>query len=326
MSKNNPSDKISVVVAIYNIENCLRSCIESILNQTYENLEIVLVDDGSTDASGEICDSYAKSDKRIVTIHKKNGGLSDARNSGIDIAKGRFITFIDGDDTIEKDYVSTLYDTIISDNSDISIAGHNIVRQSGIVKKCASKHKVYSPEDALREILYDREIDLSAWGKLYKTSLFEKIRYPKGKLYEDSATTYRLFDAAKAISVIPKTKYNYIIRSTSITNEAFNPRKFELITSTSEMCEYVTSKYPSLAKAAERRMMWAHLSTLAQLSNAKKPKHADIDRLMGYIKTHRKAVLSDENISKRDRLSLQLTKLGFRGFCVAWKLYKRGRK
>ncbi len=325
MSKSNSISAISVVVAIYNIEKCLRACIESILSQTHKKLEVILVDDGSTDNSGKICDEFAKSDERVIVIHKANGGLSDARNFGINKATAPYITFIDGDDTIEKDYIETLYSTIHSDNSDIAVIGHNIVRKSGIVKKCSSQKITYQPEDALREILYDREVDLSAWGKLYKTTLFKKTRYPKGRLYEDSATTYKLFDSANAISVIPEAKYNYIIRSTSITNEEFSPRKFELITSTEEMCGYVIKKYPKLRQAAERRMIWAYLSTLAQLSTSKNPKRSDINRLMGYIKAHRKTVLSDKNISKRDRLSLHLTRLGFKGFSIAWKIYKRVR-
>lgn len=320
------SPLISVIVPIYNVGEYVSKCIDSIIRQTYRNIEIILVDDGSTDKSGEICDLYSKKDKRIVVIHKKNGGLSDARNAGIDVAKGQFITLVDGDDYIDKDYVSLLYETLSTNSSDISVVGHKIIRASKTIIKCASRSKTYSPKEALKEILYDREIDLSAWGKLYDARLFKKIRFPVGRIYEDSATTYRLFDTARSITAIPAAKYNYIIRASSITNESFNKRKFELLTSTREMCEYIKNKYPTLEKAANRRMMWAYISTLAQLSNSKDPKRKDINSLMNYIKKHRNNVLADRNISKRDRFSLLLTKLGFRGFRIAWRIYRRGHR
>lgn len=325
MQKQANEPTVSVVVAIYNVSDYLKKCVDSILDQTYDKLEIILVDDGSTDNSGEICDDYEKADNRVLALHKTNGGLSDARNAGIKKSTGEYITFIDGDDYIDRDYIETLIDSIRKYDSDISIVGHKIKYPKNIYEKRASKSEVFSPEDALREILYDREIDLSAWGKLYKTSLFNGVRYPKGRLFEDSATTYLLFDKAKKISVAPKSKYNYIIRSTSITNTGFNSKKYDLIASTQEMTDFIINKYPNLKSACERRMMWAHLSTLTQLAKSKNPSKNDINKLMSYIKKQRKAILEDKNISKRDRLSLYSTYFGFTGFKLSWKIYSKGR-
>ena len=120
-------DLISVVVPIYNVENYIKKCVDSILSQTYKNLEIILVDDGSPDNCPQICDEYAQKDNRIKVIHKENGGLSDARNAGIDISKGKFITFIDSDDYIEKDYVEVLYNSIKENASDMAIGSHKAI-------------------------------------------------------------------------------------------------------------------------------------------------------------------------------------------------------
>ena len=199
-------DLITVVVPIYKVEKYLEKCIDSIIKQTYENLEIILVDDGSPDKCPQICDEYAKKDSRIKVIHKKNGGLSDARNAGIDIAKGEYITFVDSDDYIEKDYVEVLYDSIKENDSDMAIGSHKVIYENGtILNKETGEKSVLDAKTVLERILYDENIDLSAWAKLYKTELFEEIRYPKGRVFEDAATTYKLVDKSKKISIVSKS-------------------------------------------------------------------------------------------------------------------------
>ena len=249
---------ISVVVPIYKVEEYINKCLDSIINQTYKNLEIILVDDGSPDNCGKICDDYVKKDKRIKVIHKINGGLSDARNKGIEKAKGEYITFIDSDDYIEKEYVELLYKTIIEEDSDIAIGSHTVLYETGMeLKKATGEKTLLTPKKVLERILYDDNIDYSAWAKLYKIELFKKIKYPKGRLFEDAATTYKLIDSSKKIAINSKSIYNYIIRNNSITNAAFSKKKMDLIISTKEMCNYIKDKYPDLEKACNRRLMWA---------------------------------------------------------------------
>ncbi|MBP5633740.1 glycosyltransferase [Candidatus Saccharibacteria bacterium] len=317
---------ITVAVAVYNIEKYVGKCIDSIISQKYRNLEIILVNDGSTDKSGLVCDEYAKKDKRIAVIHQKNGGLSSARNAGIKAAKGEYIAFVDGDDYVDENYISALYDAITEKKADIAIAGHTIIYPNKSIEKKSSESLLLAPEDALREILYDRNIDISSWGKLYKKELFANISFPDGQLFEDSATTYKLFIAAKQIVVIPESHYSYFIREGSITNTGFSRKKLDLLKSTKDMADDIVALYPDLKQAAERRLMWAHLSTLAVMASSKNVPASDRKMVFSYIRANRASVLKDPNIQKRDRMSLYISYFGYRFFKLFWNAYKRGRK
>ena len=315
------NDLISVVIPVYNVEQYLPKCIESIMNQTYKNLEIILVNDGSTDGSQKICEEYKSIDNRIKIINKENGGLSDARNVGIDNSSGNYITFIDSDDYIDDDYVYTLYKSLISYNADMSIASHKIIYPKRIIDKATDEKFCANSKKVLEKILYDEGIDLSAWGKLYKKILFNNIKFPKGRLFEDSATTYRLIDESKKIAVNSKSVYNYVIRKNSISNEMFSEKKMDLITSTMEMTEFIKKKYPELEKGCERRLMYAYLSTLTQLAKTKETNSSMQAKLMNYIKKNKGRVLKDKQIKKRDRIGIISTMLGFKFYKYMWKIY-----
>ena len=317
----NNIEKISVIIPMYKVEEYLKKCIESILKQTYANLEIIFVDDGSPDKCGEICEEYKKKDSRIKVIHKENGGLSDARNKGIDVATGKYVTFIDSDDYIEENYIEFLYNLMKKYNADISIGSHKIIYNNRIIDK--STYKVFSEnsEKVLEKILYDDGVDLSAWGKLYKIELFNKIRFPKGRLYEDSATTYKLIDLANVIAVSSRPIYNYVMRNNSISQGDFNLKKMELITSTNEMTDFIKKEYPNLEKACNRRMMWAYLSTLSQLAKSKK-RNKDVEKqLLYYINKNRNKVLKDKKISNRDKFGIYASMFGFKFYKFIWNNY-----
>lgn len=316
-------DLISVIVPVYKVEKYLNKCIESIVNQTYKNLEIILVDDGSPDECGKICDNYAQKDMRIKVIHKENGGLSDARNAGINISNGKYISFIDSDDYIDLEYLELLYKTIKKDKSDMAISSHKVIYENGtILEKATKEESILEPKEVLKRILYDDGIDLSAWAKLYKIELFEEIRYPKGRLFEDAATTYKLVDKCKKISIISKSTYNYIIRGNSITNVNFSEKKMDLIISTEEMCNYIKKKYPDLEEAANRRLMYAYLSTLTQLIKSNKRNKSVEKRLYGYIKQNSKMILKDKNVPRRDKVAIISIKFGLGFYKIIWKIYE----
>ena len=195
---------VSVVIPIYNVQNYVKDCVESVCSQSYNNLEILLVDDGSTDDSGKICDEYKLKDKRIKVIHKTNGGLSDARNVAIDICKGEYVTFIDGDDVVDSSYVETLYKLLTTTTSQIAICGHKDFYSLPVTDKYSTElFFEYSPDEAIKEILIYGKFTTSAWGKLYRIELFEEIRYPKGRLFEDLPTTWRTFDLTSKIVFTP---------------------------------------------------------------------------------------------------------------------------
>lgn len=209
---------ISIIVPVYNIEKYIEKCIRSIISQTYQNLEIILVDDGSTDKSGKICDKYAQIDTRIFVIHKKNEGLSDARNSGLEVCKGRYIGFIDGDDWIANDMYEFLHRTLTEYQADIAVCGHYIEDDEGVYDSECSDGSliIYNCRDAVCTVVEDKEIHSYAWDKLYKRELFDGIRYPAGRYVQDIFTTYKVFGKASKVVCNNQPKYYYYQRKNSI--------------------------------------------------------------------------------------------------------------
>ena len=215
----NGSIKVSIIIPVYKVEKYLEKCIQSVINQTYENLQIILVDDGSPDNCGKICDEYAKKDHRIEVIHKSNGGLSDARNKGLEIAKGEYIGFVDSDDYIEADMYEVLYNLLKQYNADVSICNFYTVSQGKIsIKNADNGINEYNRIEILKEILLDKNIQSYAWNKLYKKELFDEIKYPIGKKYEDIGTTFYLLEKCNKVVVTGKSEYYYINRQDSIVN------------------------------------------------------------------------------------------------------------
>lgn len=245
---------ISVIVPIYNISAYVDDCVQSVCAQRYDNLEIILVDDGSTDDSGLRCDIYSSMDSRIKVIHKKNGGLSDARNVAIDICSGDYITFIDGDDIVSPDYIDKLYRLIKSTDSQIAICGHKDFYTLPIADSVKTdSFIVFSPDCAIREILVNGKFTTSAWAKLYYRNIFDHIRYPKGKLFEDLPTTWKTFDLANRIVFTPSQEYFYRQNPSSIMNSKFNPKKLDIINNHRSLIEGLTERRPELLKYGYER-------------------------------------------------------------------------
>ena len=243
---------ISIVVPIYNVEKYLKKCVDSIINQTYKNLEIILVDDGSPDNCGKICDEYSTKDKRIKVIHKKNGGLSDARNAGIEAATGKYIGFVDSDDYIKEDMYENLYNDMLKYDVDISICGYYEIFENKEKIEIPDNQNVqiYNNLEIIRELLLNYKYGVTdhASNKLYKIGLFRNnnIRYPKGYLYEDIGTTYLLFEKANKISYNKKIGYYYIRRKSSILGNKNKKLIFDLLKMINSRYEYLEKKYPEL--------------------------------------------------------------------------------
>ena len=240
---------VTVIVPIYKVEQYINRCVDSIISQTYKNLEIILVDDGSPDSCGKICDDYAKSDSRIKVIHKENGGLSDARNAGIAVANGDYLMFVDSDDWVDEDFCESAVSTLEKNNSDIVVFGYNRVDESDNLLdswNLQGRHK-YSKQEALKK-LFRSEIDNYAWNKIYKRSLFHEIRYPKGKLWEDIGTTYLLFAEAESIYISNCVTYNYLMRKSSITGQRNRKGELDMFTQRLEQYEFAQKNFPGLSK------------------------------------------------------------------------------
>ncbi len=207
---------VSIIVPVYNIEEYISKCLDSLLVQTLKGIEIVLIDDGSTDLSGRICEEYALKDDRIKVLHKENEGISSARNAGLAIAKGKYIGFVDGDDWVKKDMFEYLYLTSITHDADISICGHFVI-DGDIVEPILNNGdiKILNHFEALSAILLDDEIYSFAWDKLYKRELFKDLLYPIGRKFEDIAFTYLVFNRSKRVVLANVSKYFYVRRSGS---------------------------------------------------------------------------------------------------------------
>ena len=238
---------VSIIVPVYNVEKYLEQCINSIINQTYKNIEIILIDDGSTDNSGIICDEYAKKDNRIKVIHKDNEGISATRNRGIDESSGKYISFVDSDDYIEKNMIEILYKDIEKENADIAVCNYIIVKDKNNIKK--DKNNSYnviilSQNDALR-MCFCNEFEFYLWNKIFKKTLFNEIKFPKGKNSEERYTLPKLIDNSKKIIYDNRKLYYYRIRKNSIihSNEKIN---YDAIEADSYLLEYMKVNHKNL--------------------------------------------------------------------------------
>lgn len=237
--------KISVIVPVYNVEEYIHKCLDSILRQTYFQLEIILVDDGSTDKSGKICDEYAQRDERIKVIHKSNGGLSDARNAGLNIATGELIGFVDSDDYIHEQMYEILQRIMEEEQADIVYCKRVIVRNSMVQKYVDSDtRQCWISLDALEKMYEPGFAGMAtvAWNKLYKKEIFDNIRFPKGMIFEDNYIIHQLYDKAQKVVFIDKTLYYYIERGESIMRKPYTLRSLDKLKGTYERVDYTKGK------------------------------------------------------------------------------------
>lgn len=257
---------ISVIVPVYNVEQYLSSCLDSIINQYFSDIEIILVDDGSKDRSGKICDEYAQKDKRIKVIHKQNGGLSDARNTGLRVASSELVGFVDSDDKIDLDYYQKLYSAIREDGSDIAVAAiQHFTEQTTLYFRSVDRCQVYYKYEAMKELLISQHISNSVCNKLFKKCLFEEICFPVGKLYEDEYVTYKIFDRARTISMLNNTCYHYRFNDTSITHAKFTEKELDRVYASLEKISFCHTKYPKLERYARCYLVYDCISALSKM-------------------------------------------------------------
>lgn len=238
---------VSVIIPVYNVEKYLVECLDSIINQTYKDLEIIIIDDGSTDNSGIICDEYALKDNRVKVVHKENSGQSAARNLGIEIARGEYLTFIDSDDYVELDFVEQLIYIIQKSGADIGAI--NTTKQSGVLEKGIEfKIANLDTEKALRYILRDYKLTPAPWGKIYRRRLFDSLSFHNGKIYEDFGIIFKLVQLSGSVSFADTTKYYYRYNPISTTKAKFTNKQLDYFYFADEWFSFVKKEHPRLIR------------------------------------------------------------------------------
>lgn len=288
-------DKISIIIPVYNVEQYLEKCVKSVINQTYNNLEIILVNDGSTDRSGLLCDNLGKKDSRIKVIHKKNGGLSDARNVGIDNASGGLIGFIDSDDYIDTDMYEILYKNLIKYNADMSMCGHYDIYNKAIPAQAPKVHEgVLTKKLAAKMVLEAKVMSVTAVNKLYKKDLFYNLRYDIGRIAEDAFIILKLINKCERISYTNQKKYYYVHREGSITTSKFSYKYLDVIDAYNQNYNIVKDNYPELEYQAKTRIMWSYFYVLDRLLlDDEYNDHILQTKLLGYLKKNKIFILKN---------------------------------
>ncbi|MCM1518074.1 MAG: glycosyltransferase [Pseudoflavonifractor sp.] len=305
---------ISVIVPVYNVEKYLGTCIDSLVSQTYPNIEIILIDDGSTDNSGSICDMYSETHSNISVYHEPNGGSSVARNKGIDVSTGEYICFVDSDDWADKHMIESLYGNIAAYDADIATCQEVIVTDEG----CRSHRehggiRLTDAMAAVEDILYQRDITPAPWCKLFRRSLFDSLRFPPGILYEDLALIYRLFEISARIVVSGERLYYYRQRRNSNIG-GFKLRRLDVLDVTDEIERHISETTPRLLPAARDRRLSANFNMMQLLLANGYADSPYADRCWENIKCLRYGSLTNPKVRLKNKVGIIVSLFGRRFF------------
>lgn len=298
---------VSVIIPVYNTEKYLRQCLDSVLAQTCCDWEAILVDDGSTDSSGAICDEYASTDKRVRVIHRANGGLSAARNSGIDVATGEWLVFVDSDDTISADHIERLVQTVSQTGADIACGGFAF--DIAHLGKGSRKVTVLDSDDAICRTLHQTlSVTNSAWGKIYKSEIFVGLGFTPGRWYEDLDLFYRLYARAKRIAIVNEQMYFYRQHDASFTQK-WTTRRLDVLKVMEDMQTWFTTHKPVLLTAVHDRYFAAACNMYLLLNKHDSHNPARHD-LWIIIRRYRRQVLFGCGVRLKNRVGAAMAYLG----------------
>lgn len=296
--------KLSIIVPVYNVEDYLDRCLNSIINQNFVDYELILVDDGSTDSSGLICDNYEKKDPRIIVIHKKNGGLSSARNAGLDIARGEYIGFVDSDDWISPSMYESLITMCENFDLDLAVCGVQICYDE-IEKNhnyySTPKDNIMNKEEALKALFSYHYFGEEAWNKVYKKELFTTLRYPEGKIHEDTYCICDILDKCSKIGYSKEIGYFYYQRQDSIMNKSSTP-SIDKIKSVDTVLTYLKN-YNNIFFECSAGLLSAPLKNIYILLNDKTSKNiVYLSELKNFYLKYRQVVIKNKYITKAEKL------------------------
>lgn len=324
--------KVSVIVPVYNVEKYLRKCVESIKDQTYRNLEIILVDDGSPDRCGEICDELARSDNRIRVIHKENGGLSDARNAGMDVSTGDYIGFVDSDDYIDEDFYEILVANLEKYDAEVSCCRYTNVWEDGKKEPIGNDGAihVYEGTEALKEYLYGKIMDPFSVNKLYRAELLGSAKYPdyhfrfiKGILSEDNPFCIELFKQTNNVVLIGSSKYNYLqAREGAITNTKVSKKKIDAVHYWDKVRQDCHENYPDLEEYALRRQVLFYIGLYNKIYKDNEYQ-TETKYIQSFVKEHKKEIHRSTICEKTIKISVGLLAISPSIYSGFMRLYKR---
>ncbi|MDR3572606.1 MAG: glycosyltransferase [Anaerolineaceae bacterium] len=288
--------KISVIVPVYNVERYLGRCLDSILGQSFPDFELIVVDDGSADNSGHLCNEYAKGDHRIKVIHKENAGLSSARNAGLDAARGEYIAFVDSDDWIEPDMLELLYRECTKNQLDIAVCGINFCYSGGTSKPYSGElvYLVLDNSRALSEMWAKSTFTESLCNKLFKACLFDNIRFPVGKVHEDTFVTYRLIHRSRRTGCIPERKYNYFQRQDGIMGSLKQRYSADKIEALDEILDFIHTNHQDIYFEVLAVLTLTSMDPIARMCEdraAQKENRPYIDSLRSFLMKNKADIL-----------------------------------
>jgi len=325
---------LSVIIPVYKVENYLARCVDSILGQTYTELEVILVDDGSPDASGSICDRYALQDSRVRVIHKENGGLSSARNVGIDMAAGEYITFVDSDDWIESDAYEHLLGLMEQYQVKLVCGGnYDVDDQTGnkTLGVCPQKEELITAEEMVRRMFRWQGCDSSVCDKIFHRELLEDFRFPEGKVCEDVAVTYKIILSTDRAVLSERPFYNYVHRSGSITMAAISENTFHFSQHTAEIYGYIREHHPGIVNEARYLRVRSLVHNLLSLDLAgedvRKRYSEQYSASRKALAEHIRFVVKSPLFGKQEKLTNVLLVLGiYRYLRPVYHMLKPGKK
>lgn len=320
---------VSIIVPIYKVEEYLDKCVESLVNQTYTDLEIILVDDGSPDNSPKICDAWVEKDERIKVIHKQNGGISDARNEGMKAATGKYIAFVDSDDWVENNYIEYLYRALKESNSDISVCGVKMKWENGDEKRFTKKgNYVLDNAEAFKNIITEKNINQVVWNKLYKYELIKDIKFEVGKIHEDVFWSYQAVAKASKVAIIEDQLYIYRQRQQSIMSDGLSLKSLNAIEAKSEILKFVKQNYPDLTVIAKKSMLYNCMYLMQRLLREKIKEKAQAkelkEKLNKYYKDNKFTKTEKKQLNKNERLIFNLADISLSGTSRLRNLLKKG--
>ncbi|WP_100012065.1 glycosyltransferase family 2 protein [Lentibacillus sediminis] len=318
---------ISVIVPVYNIESYLPKCVDSILAQTFTDFEVILVNDGATDQSGEICDFYAMHDQRVKVIHQPNGGLSAARNKGISQSRGKYLSFVDGDDRIDKHMFEKLIEKCLLTECDIAVCavGREIDGEETFQQPKMESIIELDNTEGMRELFKGQLYRFAACSKLYKKECFERISYPENKIHEDLATTYKVMACARKVTFINYVGYVYVKREGSILNQSYNEKRLDSFPAWKEIIKFMDQNYPELSNEYLACFgYWAidHMFFIHYQIDDKQIKQEYLKYIRKYIQNNYKSLIRLKELNLKSKYLLSILALNPRLFVVNNKMTK----